>query len=176
MQNPTGTACAAAPRSLKTDISDTRCRLTDAVVLLASGRQAVVAGEWRVLFSTVTILGSRRTKLGLRGGVVTVDSLSQRIDPAAAVAENVVHFSLAGLGAAARGTLAVRARYSQAAARRVAIEYEASELQPEALERVLGANMDLLLKIFNPEVRAEPSPNAGEVSGRCVRLVAFAAR
>lgn len=46
----------------------------------------IVAGEWRLLFSTISILGSRRTKLGLRSFVSLGDFIQKiNVEESAAV-------------------------------------------------------------------------------------------
>ena len=66
----------------------------------------------------VTIRGSQRTKLGLRG-MVSLGAFTQRIDAAAGRASNVVGFALAG-GGAFRGALTVDATFAVASPKRYA--------------------------------------------------------
>jgi len=66
----------------------------------------------------VTIRGSKRTKLGLRG-MVTLGAFTQRIDAQAGRASNVVGFALAG-GGAFRGALTVDATFTVASPKRCA--------------------------------------------------------
>jgi hypothetical protein len=66
----------------------------------------------------VTIRGSKRTKLGLRG-MVSLGAFTQRIDAAAGRASNVVGFALAG-GGAFRGALTVDATFAVASPKRCA--------------------------------------------------------
>ncbi len=64
----------------------------------------------------MTIRGSKRTKLGLRG-MLQLGAFTQRIDAAAARAVNVVGFSLAG-GGALRGALTIDASFAVASPKR----------------------------------------------------------
>ena len=119
-----------------------------------SARLPALAGRWRVLFSTVTITGSKRVKLGLKSAV-TLGDLTQTIDPDARTATNEVAFELRFLGGrGGRGSLRLEARFAVAGAdhpRRVDISLSSAALTPPALDSLLGQHMDLLLSIFNPE-------------------------
>ncbi|KAK3032199.1 hypothetical protein RJ639_035911 [Escallonia herrerae] len=55
-----------------------------------------VGGCWKLVYSTITILGSKRTKLGLRDFITLGDSL-QIIDVAEGKAVNVIKFNARGL-------------------------------------------------------------------------------
>jgi hypothetical protein len=66
----------------------------------------------------VTIRGSKRTKLGLRG-MVSLGAFTQRIDAASGRASNVVGFALAG-GGAFRGALTIDAAFAVASPKRCA--------------------------------------------------------
>jgi len=108
-----------------------------------------VAGEWRVLYSTIKITGSKRTKLGLRE-FVKIDDMLQEIEPHQNLAINRVRFSVMGLGSLS-GELRIVARYAAATDSRVNIEFVESTLAPEQLQKLFEKNYDLLLGIFNPE-------------------------
>ena len=110
---------------------------------------AAVAGDWRLLYSTIVITGVKKTKLGLREFVQLGDFV-QTIDVAAGRAVNRVEFSVAGLGSLA-GALTVTARFEVAGPARVAIAFKRSELEPAQLQTLFRANFDLLLSIFNPD-------------------------
>lgn len=117
-------------------------------------RLPALAGRWRVLFSTVTITGSRRVKLGLKSAV-TLGDLTQEIDAEAGTATNEVAFELRFLGGrGGRGSLRLEARFEVAGQnhpRRVDIALSRAALTPPALDALLGQHVDLLLSIFNPE-------------------------
>ena len=66
----------------------------------------------------VTIRGSKRTKLGLRG-MVSLGDFTQRIDVAAATARNTVEFALAG-GSLLSGALTIDATFTVASPQRCA--------------------------------------------------------
>ncbi len=117
-------------------------------------RLPLLAGSWRVLFSTVTITGSKRVKLGLKSAV-TLGDLIQTIDPEGSTATNEVAFELRFLGGGAgKGSLRLDASFSATGAdhpRRVDISLSSAALTPPALDSLLGQHMALLLSIFNPE-------------------------
>mmetsp|Transcript_11764 Transcript_11764/g.24678 ORF Transcript_11764/g.24678 Transcript_11764/m.24678 type:complete len:277 (-) Transcript_11764:836-1666(-) len=108
-----------------------------------------VAGEWRLLYTTVQILGAKRTKLGLRS-FVNLGDFVQRIDLENKLAVNEVAFNVAGLGAI-EGMLTIEATFEVATANRVDIKYQQSTLVPDKLQALFEKNFDLLLAIFNPE-------------------------
>lgn len=109
----------------------------------------LVGGDWTLLFSTITIQGSKRTKLGLRE-VVTVGPLVQRIDVDASTASNEVAFAVRGL-ALLKGSFTIEASYQAESETRVSITFRQSSLVPDQLQRLFEKNYDLLLSIFNPE-------------------------
>ncbi|GLC38637.1 hypothetical protein PLESTB_000454900 [Pleodorina starrii] len=108
-----------------------------------------VAGDWRLLYSTITITGAKRTKLGLRE-FVRLGEFTQHIDIANNLAVNRIEFSVSGLSAI-RGSLTIRANYQVVSEQRVGITYLDSALTPAGLQKIFEANLDLLLSIFNPE-------------------------
>nr|XP_011468875.1 PREDICTED: probable plastid-lipid-associated protein 7, chloroplastic isoform X3 [Fragaria vesca subsp. vesca] len=55
-----------------------------------------VGGCWKLVYSTITILGSRRTKLGLRD-FISLGDFYQNIDVAKGKAVNVIEFNVRGL-------------------------------------------------------------------------------
>ncbi|ESR41127.1 hypothetical protein CICLE_v10026263mg [Citrus x clementina] len=55
-----------------------------------------VGGTWKLVYSTITILGSKRTKLGLRD-FITLGDFFQSIDVAKGKAVNVIKFNVRGL-------------------------------------------------------------------------------
>eukprot|EP00882_Tetradesmus_deserticola_P009697 GHRQ01010239.1.p1 GENE.GHRQ01010239.1~~GHRQ01010239.1.p1 ORF type:complete len:243 (+),score=140.18 GHRQ01010239.1:95-730(+) len=108
-----------------------------------------LAGKWLLLYTTITITGIRKTKLGLREFIKLGDFV-QEIDTDNKLALNVVQFSVAGLGMLT-GSLTVKASYEVASDERVAIKFVESTLVPEKLQSLFQTNYDLLLSIFNPE-------------------------
>ncbi|GIM12285.1 hypothetical protein Vretimale_15651 [Volvox reticuliferus] len=108
-----------------------------------------VAGDWRLLYSTITITGAKRTKLGLRE-FVRLGEFTQHIDTTNNLAVNRIEFSVSGLSAI-KGSLTIRANYQVASEQRVGITYLDSALTPSQLQKIFEANLDLLLSIFNPE-------------------------
>ncbi|KAK6922865.1 Plastid lipid-associated protein/fibrillin conserved domain [Dillenia turbinata] len=108
-----------------------------------------VSGCWRLVYSTLTILGSKRTKLGLRE-LITLGDFLQNIDIAEGKAVNTIKFGMGGLSMVS-GELTIQASYKIATATRVDIKYDSSTITPEQLMNVFRKNYDLLLNIFNPD-------------------------
>lgn len=108
-----------------------------------------VSGNWKLVYTTVQILGSRRTKLGLRNFVQLGDFV-QRIDVEHGLAVNEVAFFVPALKPI-NGLLTIEATYTVASPCRVNIKYEKSVLEPQQLQALFEKNFDILLSIFNPE-------------------------
>ncbi|KAA8531009.1 hypothetical protein F0562_005701 [Nyssa sinensis] len=108
-----------------------------------------VGGRWKLVYSTITILGSKRTKLGLRD-FITLGDFFQTIDVAEGKAVNVVMFNVRGLNLL-NGQLKIDASFKITSKSRVDISYDNSTITPDLLRNVFRKNYDLLLSIFNPE-------------------------
>ncbi|XP_020215784.1 probable plastid-lipid-associated protein 7, chloroplastic isoform X1 [Cajanus cajan] len=108
-----------------------------------------VGGCWRLVYSTISILGSKRTKLGLRD-FISLDDFFQTIDISKSKAVNVIKFSARGLSLLS-GQLSIEASFKIASTTRVDINFENSTIIPDQLMNVFRKNYDLLLGIFNPE-------------------------
>ncbi|KAI4374188.1 hypothetical protein MLD38_012210 [Melastoma candidum] len=118
-----------------------------------------VGGCWKLVYSTITILGSRRTKLGLRD-FINLGDFFQIVDVTEGKATNVIKFNARGLNML-NGQLTIQASYKVASGSRVDITYERSTITPdrvpngltkfENLMNVFRQNYNLLLEIFNPE-------------------------
>ncbi|KAH6759667.1 Plastid-lipid associated protein PAP / fibrillin family protein [Perilla frutescens var. hirtella] len=108
-----------------------------------------VAGAWKLIYSTITILGSKRTKLGLRDFIALGDFL-QIINIAQGKAINVIEFSAKGLNLLS-GKLTIDASFKIASKSRVDISYQKSVITPDQLMNVFRKNYDQLLQIFNPD-------------------------
>ncbi|XP_058731004.1 fibrillin protein 5 homolog isoform X1 [Vicia villosa] len=108
-----------------------------------------VDGCWRLVYSTISILGSRRTKLGLRD-FISLGDFFQIIDQAKNKAVNVVKFNAKGLTMLS-GELTIEASFKIASKTRVDITFEKSTIIPDQLMNVFRKNYDILLSIFNPE-------------------------
>ncbi|KAM7513757.1 hypothetical protein LguiA_003340 [Lonicera macranthoides] len=108
-----------------------------------------VSGWWKLVYSTIRILGSKRTKLGLRD-FITLGDFLQNIDVAQGKAFNVIKFNARGLNLL-NGKLTIEASFKIASESRVNISYNNSTLTPEQLMSMFRKNYDLLLEIFNPE-------------------------
>lgn len=106
-------------------------------------------GSWRLLYSTIRILGTKRSKLGLRE-FVQIGDLFQDIDVASSTAVNRVDFSVTGFSAL-KGCLTITASYDVVSASRVDVAFQHAELEPDQLEQLFRKNYDLLLAIFNPD-------------------------
>ncbi|KAG2410591.1 plastid-lipid-associated protein [Vigna angularis] len=109
----------------------------------------MVSGCWRLVYSTISILGSKRTKLGLRD-FISLDEFFQTIDISKSKAVNMIKFSARGLSLLS-GQLSIQASFKIASTTRVDINFENSTITPDQLMNVFRKNYDLLLSIFNPE-------------------------
>ncbi|XP_039771933.1 fibrillin protein 5 homolog [Panicum virgatum] len=108
-----------------------------------------VDGCWKLIYSTISILGKKRTKLGLRDFISLGDFL-QIIDVKEEKAVNVIKFSARAFKILS-GKLTVEASYSVTSKTRVDIKLESSTITPEQLMNIFQKNYDMLLAIFNPE-------------------------
>ncbi|CAN6234984.1 unnamed protein product [Urochloa humidicola] len=111
--------------------------------------QDKVDGCWKLIYSTISILWKKRTKLGLRDFISLGDFL-QIIDVKEEKAVNVIKFSARALKIFS-GKLTIQASYSVASKTRVDIKLESSAITPEQLMNIFQKNYDMLLAIFNPE-------------------------
>ncbi|XP_007048240.2 PREDICTED: probable plastid-lipid-associated protein 7, chloroplastic isoform X2 [Theobroma cacao] len=108
-----------------------------------------VGGCWKLVYSTITILGSKRTKLGLRD-IITLGEFFQTIDVEKSKAVNVIEFNARGLSLL-NGKLTIEASFKIASKSRVDINYDNSTITPDQLMNVFRKNYNMLLAIFNPE-------------------------
>uniref|UniRef100_A0ACD5UPK9 Uncharacterized protein n=1 Tax=Avena sativa TaxID=4498 RepID=A0ACD5UPK9_AVESA len=111
--------------------------------------QDKVDGCWKLIYSTISILGKRRTKLGLRD-FISLGDFFQIIDVKEEKAVNVVKFSARALKIFS-GKLAIEASYNVTTKTRVGIKLESSTITPDQLMNIFQKNYDMLLAIFNPE-------------------------
>lgn len=111
--------------------------------------QDKVDGCWKLIYSTISILGKRRTKLGLRD-FISLGDFFQIIDAKEEKAVNVVKFSARALKIFS-GQLAIEASYNVTTKTRVGIKLESSTITPDQLMNIFQKNYDMLLAIFNPE-------------------------
>ncbi|PRQ49181.1 putative plastid lipid-associated protein/fibrillin [Rosa chinensis] len=93
-----------------------------------------VGGCWKLVYSTITSLVSRRTKLGLRD-FISLGDFYQNIDIAKGKAVNVIKFDVRGLNLF-NGRLTIVASFKKAS---------------KSLMNVFRKNYDILLGIFNPD-------------------------
>uniref|UniRef100_J3LXU2 Plastid lipid-associated protein/fibrillin conserved domain-containing protein n=2 Tax=Oryza brachyantha TaxID=4533 RepID=J3LXU2_ORYBR len=108
-----------------------------------------VDGCWRLIYSTISILGKRRTKLGLRD-FISLGDFFQMIDVKEEKAINVIKFSARALKILS-GQLTIEASYRITSKSRVDITLESSTITPDQLMNIFQKNYDTLLAIFNPE-------------------------
>jgi hypothetical protein len=106
-------------------------------------------GTWRVLYSTIRVLGTKRSKLGLRE-FVKIGEMWQEIDSENSTATNVVDFSVTGFGQL-RGSLTINASFAVVSDKQVNVTFREATLAPKQLDHLFRKNYDLLLSIFNPE-------------------------
>jgi hypothetical protein len=111
----------------------------------------IANGSWRLLYTTLTILGRRRVRLAIatksRPGFVRLGELYQCVDAAKRETQNIVVFDLAIGGS---GTFTVTADYGVVSPTRVEVQTKDAALEPKKLEDLLGPNIDLLSEIFDP--------------------------
>ncbi|KAK9144740.1 hypothetical protein Sjap_004643 [Stephania japonica] len=88
-----------------------------------------VEGSWKVLYSTISILGAKRTKLGLRD-FITLGDFLQSIDVAKGKAVNVIQFNARGLKML-NGQLTIETSFKISSKSRVDIKYENSTITPD---------------------------------------------
>lgn len=108
-----------------------------------------LGGWWKLIYSTITILGSKRTKLGLRDFISLGDFL-QIIDVDKGKAVNVIMFNVRGLSLFS-GKLIIEASFKISSKSRVDISYNTSTIVPDQLMNMFRKNYDILLGIFNPD-------------------------
>ncbi|KAJ6832214.1 putative plastid-lipid-associated protein 7, chloroplastic [Iris pallida] len=108
-----------------------------------------VDGSWKLVYSTISILGVKRTKLGMRE-FVTVGDIIQTVDVAKEKAVNVIKFNVKGFKML-NGQLTMEASYKIASETRIDIELVNSAITPNQLMKLFQKKYDLLLAIFNPE-------------------------
>ncbi|RXH75790.1 hypothetical protein DVH24_039489 [Malus domestica] len=126
-----------------------------------------VGGCWKLVYSTITILGSKRTKLGLRD-FISLGDFFQNINIAKVQHEQKCmliwfvfcncafadmpkrRFDVRGLNLF-NGRLTIEASFKKASNSRVDINYDNSMITPSQLMSVFRKNYDILLGIFNPE-------------------------
>ncbi|KAF0913875.1 hypothetical protein E2562_024950 [Oryza meyeriana var. granulata] len=111
--------------------------------------QEKVDGCWRLIYSTISILGKKRTKLGLRD-FISLGDFFQMIDVKEEKAVNVIKFSARALKILS-GQLTIEASYKITTKTRVDIMLESSTITPDQLMNIFQKNYDMLLAIFNPE-------------------------
>ncbi|XP_010491625.1 PREDICTED: probable plastid-lipid-associated protein 7, chloroplastic [Camelina sativa] len=114
-----------------------------------TGELDKIGGCWRLIYSTITVLGSKRTKLGLRD-FVSLGDLLQQIDIAQGKTVHVLKFDVRGLNLL-DGEFRIVASFKISSKTSVEITYESSTIKPDQLMNIFRKNMDLLLGIFNPE-------------------------
>lgn len=112
----------------------------------------IAHGKWRLLYTTLEILGNRRIRLGLstprKPGVVTLGELFQTVNADTGQTSNIVHFKVLG---GIEGTFSIVADYEVETENRVRVSSKSARLEPQELSKLLGKNLSLLTKIFNPE-------------------------
>eukprot|EP00271_Cylindrocystis_brebissonii_P006438 TRINITY_DN19234_c0_g1_i1.p1 TRINITY_DN19234_c0_g1~~TRINITY_DN19234_c0_g1_i1.p1 ORF type:complete len:326 (+),score=23.60 TRINITY_DN19234_c0_g1_i1:246-1223(+) len=138
------------PSEKKARIDDLLCQLESLNPLeKPTDNLHLVDGDWLLLYSSISILGQKRTKLGLRE-FVKLGEFRQTIDTKQSRAVNRIDFHVAALSLL-RGALTVEAIYKVVSKQRVAIKFEKSAIVPDQLLTLFNKNYDLLLAIFNPE-------------------------
>nr|VDC85753.1 unnamed protein product [Brassica oleracea] len=114
-----------------------------------TGELDMIGGCWKLIYSTITVLGSKRTKLGLRD-FVSLGDLLQQIDVDQGKTVHVLKFDVRGLNLH-DGEFRIVANFKIISKSSVEISYESSTIVPDQLMNIFKKNMNLLLGIFNPE-------------------------
>ncbi|VVB13831.1 unnamed protein product [Arabis nemorensis] len=120
-----------------------------------TGELDKIGGCWKLIYSTITVLGSKRTKLGLRT-FVSLGDLLQQIDIAQGKMVHVLKFDVRGLNLH-DGEFRIVASFKITSKSSVEITYESSTIVPDQLMNIFRKNLNLLLGIFNPEGQFEMS-------------------
>jgi hypothetical protein len=111
----------------------------------------LIDGTWRLLYTTLTILGRKRARLALatssKPGFVELGDMYQIIDSKQGESRNVVGFNVMVGGS---GTFKVTADYKVVSESRVDVQTKSIVLEPTKLEKLLGSNLSLLSEIFDP--------------------------
>ena len=107
-----------------------------------------VEGSWRVLYSTIAIMGSKRTKLGLRG-FLQLSDIYQDIDTQNKKASNRITFRAPGLNGSV-GALTLTASYAELSDTKVQVDLVDAALEPQQLKAIFEQNYEMLLEVFNP--------------------------
>lgn len=125
-----------------------------------------LSGIWRVVYTTVEVLGRRRVRLGIgargRAGLVTMGTMWQLVDWKSRSSRNVVEFDIAKT---IHGAFQVTADFEVADLDAIDVGYGTSgksrnrvnvamrdwSLRPKRLVELLGGEAGILLDIFNPE-------------------------
>lgn len=112
----------------------------------------IAAGRWRLLYTTLEILGKNRVRLAIgssqKSGLVKLGDFFQLVDPDIKQSTNVIEFKVL---TGARGTFTISASYSIVGPKRVQVCMSDSFLQPQSFANLLGENISLLTNIFNPD-------------------------
>lgn len=118
---------------------------------IIADNERIAHGKWRLLYTTLEILGNRRIRLGLstprKPGVVTLGEIFQTVN-ADTGQTSIVHFKVLG---GIEGTFSIVADYQVETKNRVRVPSKSGRLEPQELSKLLGKNLSLLTKIFNPE-------------------------
>ncbi|KAG7554728.1 Plastid lipid-associated protein/fibrillin conserved domain [Arabidopsis suecica] len=88
-----------------------------------------IGGCWKLIYSTITVLGSKRTKLGLRD-FVSLGDLLQHIDIAQGKTVHVLKFDVRGLNLL-DGEFRIVASFKISSKSSVEITYESSTIKPD---------------------------------------------
>lgn len=108
-----------------------------------------LGGSWRVLYSTIRVMGTKRSKLGLRE-FVRISDIYQDIDIEAKTAVQKVGFAVSGFGVIS-GEFKINASFHPSSSTRVEVTFVDSDLKPDQLRKLFEKNYNMLLSIFNPE-------------------------
>ncbi|KAG2242852.1 hypothetical protein Bca52824_095305 [Brassica carinata] len=113
-----------------------------------TGELDKIGGCWKLVYSTITVLGSKRTKLGLRD-FVSLGDLLQQIDIAQGKTVHVLKFDVRGLNLR-DGEFRIVANFKIISKSSVEITYESSTIMPDQLMNIFKKNMNLCWESSTP--------------------------
>lgn len=117
-------------------------------------KASLVDGNWRLLYTTLTILGRKRVRLAIatsqKPGFVRIGDITQSIDPVSSTSRSAVNFEV--LAGGFKGYFEIIAGYEAVDPKRVEVKLQEWNLVPAKMAEILGEKkVGLLLQIFNPE-------------------------
>lgn len=127
------------------------CEKEDATAKPTANNAIAADGKWRLIYTTLEILGRRRVKLAVstprKSGFVKLGEFYQVVNASTKQTSNIVHFNVLEK---TYGTFTIDADYVIETEKRVMVKVQKTWLFPESLRKLLGDNEKLLSDIFDP--------------------------